>query len=80
MRLILNEDCNVHFAKCNSKPLVEFMKTKLNLTINSRVQATTKYKTTTDAIFSRFLDIIKSCTFVSYFKYHQPIYVELYTK
>lgn len=55
MPLILSGDFNVNFAEPNSLPLVELMKTELNLTMNTnRTEATTKYGTTMDTIFSKF--------------------------
>lgn len=40
---------------------------------NDPAQYTTKYCTTIDAVFSRFLDKIESQIHVSYYSYHKPI-------
>jgi len=37
------------------------------------LQSTTRYGTTLDAVFSRFLDTLESKTFISYYSYHKPI-------
>ena len=40
---------------------------------NDPQESTTKYGTTIDAVFSRYLENIKFQTYVSYFSYHKPI-------
>ena len=40
---------------------------------NDRKLSTTKYKTTIDAVFTRYLHKFQSNIFVSYFSYHKPI-------
>ena len=40
---------------------------------NDPLQSTTRYGTTLDAVFSRFLDTLESKTFISYYSYHKPI-------
>jgi hypothetical protein len=40
---------------------------------NDPLQCTTRYGTTLDAVFSRFIDTLESKTFISYYSYHKPI-------
>jgi len=40
---------------------------------NDRNLSTTSYKTTIDAVFTRYLNKFESKLFVSYFSYHKPI-------
>lgn len=72
--LILAGDFNINFADKKSERLTTFLSEKLNLKMNNDPQeSTTKYGTTIDAVFSRYLEDIKSQTYVSYFSYHKPI-------
>jgi len=72
--LILAGDFNINFANKKSVRLSTFLSEKLNLKINNDPQeSTTKYGTTIDAVLSRYLEDIKSQTYVSYFSYHKPI-------
>lgn len=72
--LILAGDFNVNFADSKSDHLKTFLLEKFNLTMNNNpADSTTKYGTTIDAVFSRYLDKIESQTYVSYFSYHRPI-------
>ena len=73
--LILTGDFNVNFADTQkSQPLLQFLKDNFNLTMNNDpLQSTTRYGTTLDAVFSRFLDTLESKTFISYYSYHKPI-------
>jgi len=72
--LILVGDFNINFADKKSKRLTTFLLEKLHLRMNNDPQeSTTKYRTTIDAVFSRYLENIKSQTYVSYFSYHRPI-------
>ena len=72
--LILAGDFNVNFKSEESEPLKEALHNSFNLTMKSNPsESTTKYGTTIDAVFSRFLNEIDSQTFVSYFSYHKPI-------
>ena len=74
MPLILAGDFNVNFADESAQPLITFLKDKFQLEMNNDAQqSTTKYGTTLDAVFSRFLYKINSKTFISYFSYHKPI-------
>lgn len=70
--LIFGGDFNVDFDK--DKHLVQFLRSKLNLDlISSRTLRTTRYGTTIDALFSRFITHVTSKVHVSYFSYHKPI-------
>ena len=72
--LILAGHFNINFADKISERLRTFLSEKLNLKMNNDPQeSTTKYGTTIDAVFSRYLENIKSQTYVSYFSYHKPI-------
>lgn len=72
--LILAGDFNINFADKKSERLITFLLEKLNLKINNDPQvSTTKYGTTIDGVFSRYLEDIKSQSYVSYFSYHKPI-------
>ena len=56
MPLILAGDFNVNFADESALPLITFFKDKFQLEMNNDAQqSTTKYGTTLDAVFSRFL-------------------------
>ena len=58
--MILIGDFNVDFAKGTSKPLVDFLKTTLDLdTLNDRNESTIKYGTTIYVVFFLILNIIK---------------------
>lgn len=72
--MILAGDFNVNFATNNSIPLTTFLEQTFGLKINNRpTESTTRYGTTIDAVFSRYLDNMMSTTFVTYFSYHRPI-------
>ena len=72
--LILAGDFNINCSDKKSERLTTFLSEKLNLKMNNDPQeSTTKYGTTIDAVFSRYLEDIKSQTYVSYFSYHKPI-------
>ena len=72
--LIISGDFNCNFAKPNSKLIAEYLKTNFNLEINNNVsKSTTKYNTTIDAVFGRFLKNLKSKIYLSYFSDHEPI-------
>lgn len=73
--MIMSGDFNVDFSKDTSKPLVDFLKTKFDLNMsNDPNESTTKYGTTIDAVFVRYLgNSFQSKIFVSYFSYHKPI-------
>lgn len=72
--MILSEDFNINFADDKNLPLIEFSNKTLNLNMsNDRKHSTTKYKTTIDAVFTRYLDKFQSNIFISYFSYHKPI-------
>lgn len=72
--MILSGDFNTNFADDSSQPLIDFLYNKLGLTMsNNRNISTTRYGTTIDAVFSRYLDRFHSKIFVSYFSYHKPI-------
>uniref|UniRef100_A0A0K8WEQ5 Endonuclease/exonuclease/phosphatase domain-containing protein n=1 Tax=Bactrocera latifrons TaxID=174628 RepID=A0A0K8WEQ5_BACLA len=72
--LILAGDFNVNFADKQSEPLTQFLGEEFNLKMNNDPTiSTTKYNTSIDAVFSRYLDKIESKTFVSYFSYHKTL-------
>ncbi|GFV96709.1 uncharacterized protein TNCV_3388021 [Trichonephila clavipes] len=72
--LILTGDLYVSFASEEAKPIIEFLKRTLKLTMNTDArEGTTRYGTTIDAVFSRFLKRTQSRIFISYFSYHTPV-------
>lgn len=72
--LILGGDFNIDFNKEDGFRLIQFLKDELNLDlISGRTLGTTRYDTTIDAMFSRFITHISSDVHVSYFSYHKPI-------
>jgi len=73
--MILSGDFNVDFSKDTSKPLVDFLISTLNLNMsNDPNESTTKYGTTIDGVFFRYLENrFHSKIFISYFSYHKPI-------
>lgn len=72
--LILAGDFNVNFAKDESMPLISFLQEEFQLHVNNNPrESTTRYGTTIDAVFIRYLDNVMSNTFVAYFSYHRPI-------
>ena len=72
--LILAGDFNVNFQDEKSESLKKFLDDKFNLRMNNDpAQSTTKYHTTIDAVFSRYLENLESQTYISYFSYHRPI-------
>ncbi|GFW42536.1 uncharacterized protein TNCV_4257301 [Trichonephila clavipes] len=72
--MILSGDFNINFADDKNLSLIEFLNETLGLTMsNDRKVSTTKYKTTIDAVFIRYLDKFQSNIFISYFSYHKPI-------
>ncbi|GFY25042.1 hypothetical protein TNCV_2692331 [Trichonephila clavipes] len=54
--IILTGDLNVNFASEEAKPLIEFLKRTLYLTMNIDSREGTRYGTTMDAVFSPSLD------------------------
>ena len=72
--IILSGDFNVNFSEDSSQPLIEFLNDDLGLKMsNDRNVSTTRYGTTIDAVFSRYLNRFHSKIFISYFSYHKPI-------
>jgi endonuclease/exonuclease/phosphatase (EEP) superfamily protein YafD len=72
--LLLAGDFNVNFARDNSLQLITFLQEKFSLHINiDPREATTRYGTAIDGVFTRYLDNVMSRTFVAYFSYHRPI-------
>lgn len=72
--LILGGDFNIDFNKEDGFRLIQFLKDELNLDlISGRTLGTTRYDTTIDAMFSRFITHISSDVHVSYFSYHKSI-------
>jgi hypothetical protein len=65
---------HINFADDKNLPLIEFLNKEFQLTMsNDRHLSTTRYKTTIDAVFPRYLHRFESKLFVSYFSYHKPI-------
>ncbi|KAF0702935.1 trimethylguanosine synthase-like, partial [Aphis craccivora] len=55
-------------------PLLKFFKNEFGLNMSNDCNlSTTRYKTTIDAVFTRYLNKFESKLFVSYFSYHKPI-------
>ncbi|XP_037958820.1 uncharacterized protein LOC119688206 [Teleopsis dalmanni] len=72
--MILSGDFNINFADVKNQSLIEFLYQEFDLTMsNDRNLSTTKYKTTIDAVFTRYINRFKSKLFISYFSYHRPI-------
>uniref|UniRef100_A0A034W6M3 Endonuclease/exonuclease/phosphatase domain-containing protein n=1 Tax=Bactrocera dorsalis TaxID=27457 RepID=A0A034W6M3_BACDO len=72
--MILSGDFNINFADVKNQSLIEFLYEEFDLTMsNDRNLSTTKYKTTIDAVFTRYINRFKSKLFISYFSYHRPI-------
>lgn len=72
--MVLSGDFNINFADEKSEPLRTFLLEKIKLHIyNNPKESTTRYGTTIDAVFSRYLHKIESQTYVSYFSYQKPI-------
>lgn len=71
--MILSGDFNIDFSQEISKPLIDFLKTTLDLHMSNNNESTTKYGTTIDGVFSRYISKIQSKVFISYFSYHKPI-------
>lgn len=72
--MIMSGDFNVNLAKPEAQPLIDFLQDKFQLTLNSdRMISTTRSGTTIDAVFCRYLDGLKSRTYITYFSYHKPL-------
>lgn len=72
--MILSGDFNINFADDKNLPLLKFFKNVFGLNMsNDRNLSTARYKTTIDAVFTRYLNKFESKLFVSYFSYHKPI-------
>ncbi|KAF0709831.1 Uncharacterized protein FWK35_00037850, partial [Aphis craccivora] len=54
-------------------PLLEFFKNIFGLNMSNDRNLSTRYKTTIDAVFTRYLNKFESKLFVLYFSYHKPI-------
>jgi len=65
--MILSGDFNVDFAKETSNPLVDFLKSTLALGLSNDLnESTTKYGTSIDGVFYRFLANFHSKIFITY--------------
>ena len=74
MPMILSGDFNVNFASNDSKLLVDFHQEDLNLNMNNNPnEPTTRYGTTIDATFQRYLDTLQFKSLFTYFSYHKAI-------
>lgn len=72
--MILSGDFNINFAEDTSQSLIDFLHEKFDLSMsNDKNTSTTRYGTTIDAVFSRFLEKMESRIFICYFSYHKPI-------
>lgn len=83
MPLILAGDFNMNFGDEKderSNKLKKFLFNKFDLQMNNDpAKSTTKFGTTIDAVFSRYLEKMESQTYVSYFSYHKPIICKIET-
>ena len=74
MPMIFSVDFNVNFASNESELLVEFLRKDRNLNMkNNPNETTTRYGTTIDATFQRYLDTLQSKSLFTYFSYHKEI-------
>nr|KAF7431628.1 hypothetical protein H0235_004552 [Vespula pensylvanica] len=74
MPIILSGDFNVNFASAEVQSLIEFLRSKFNLYMNNNpVMSITKSGSTINAVFTRYLNDLKSAIYTSYFSYHKPI-------
>ena len=72
--MILRADFNFNFSDNRNIPEMDFFNEALGLTMsNDRKLSSAKYKTTIDAVFTRYFHIFQSNVFVSYFIYHKPL-------
>ena len=72
--MILSGDFNVNFASIDSELLIDFLREDLNLKMNNNPNApTTRYGTTIDATFQRYLDKLQFKSLSTYFSYHKAI-------
>ena len=72
--MILSADFNLNFSDDRNIPVIDFSNEALGLTMsNDRKLSTVKYKTTIDAIFTRYFHKFQSNIFVSHFSYHKPL-------
>ena len=73
--MILSGDFNVNFASNDSELLIDFLREDLNLKMNNNPnEPTTRYGTTIDATFQRYLDKLQSKSLFTYFSYHNAIF------
>ena len=74
--MILSGDFNVNFASNDSELLIDVLREDLNLKMNNNPnEPTTRYVTTIDATFQRYLDKLQSKSLFTYFSYHKAIIV-----
>ncbi|XP_044594073.1 uncharacterized protein LOC123271741 [Cotesia glomerata] len=72
--MILSGDFNINFSSESGAILIDFLKTKFDLSINNNPnEPTKKHGTTIDAVFSRYLHTIETKIFISHFSYHKPL-------
>ena len=67
MPMILSGDFNVHLANNDSVPLVDFLRENLQLKMNNNPNEPTRYGTTIDPTFQRYLDTLESRSPFTYF-------------
>ena len=74
MPMILSGDFNVNFASNDSELLIDFLREGLNLNMtNNPNEPTTRYGTTIDATYQRYLDTLQCKSLFTYFRYHKAI-------
>ena len=72
MPVFLSGDFNTDFKKEESAPLIEYLREVFNLEmINDRNIPTTRYGTTIDAVFTRYIEKIECKSLFTYFSYHK---------
>lgn len=72
MPVILSGDFNTDFKKEESAPLTEYLREVFNLEMkNDRNIPTTRYGTTIDAVFTRYIEKIECKSLFTYFSYHK---------
>ncbi|XP_015110820.1 uncharacterized protein LOC107037018 [Diachasma alloeum] len=71
--VILSGDFNINFDSPEAQKLIEFLDTDFNLKLNrDPAMASAKSGATIDAVFFRYLEKLRSTSYVSYFRYDRP--------
>ncbi|GFU56552.1 ATP-dependent DNA helicase [Trichonephila clavipes] len=72
--LVLGGDFNIDFDKDKGLILLQFLKSELNLDfVSGKALGTSRYGTTINAMFSRFLNHVSTDVHVSYLSYLKPL-------